>query len=54
MRNERCAAERHAVDLAAPTVAPTKVRVGQTVRVEIEGIGSIENPVIAQPPGKKW
>jgi 2-keto-4-pentenoate hydratase/2-oxohepta-3-ene-1,7-dioic acid hydratase in catechol pathway len=30
---------------------PALLRVGQTVRVEIEGIGAIENPVIAQPPG---
>jgi 2-keto-4-pentenoate hydratase/2-oxohepta-3-ene-1,7-dioic acid hydratase in catechol pathway len=29
------------------------LRSGQSVRIEIEGIGAIENPVVAEtPPGK--
>ena len=28
---------------------PGLLRAGQTVRIEIDGIGTIENPVIAQP-----
>lgn len=33
---------------------PQMLRAGQTVRVEIDGIGVIENPVIAQRPIPNW
>jgi len=30
---------------------PVFLRAGDTVRIEIDGVGTIENPVVDEPPG---
>ena len=39
--------------VAVATRPPTFLKQGDTVRVQIEGLGVLENPVVEEPPGSQ-